>query len=167
QAALRHRKRIVAELDFPGLLVTLVHREIDHPAESKGVLFDESELLAETCPRLAGQTVRGCALVAHEEHRVAIRGARRAAKRRKPCLVQEFRDRSAGGAIGEDDVAEPGRALVARPLVQLVEEAARLRGGARRTKPANDRTALDRPGEDSEATAAEHLGDVLDDERVA
>src|SRR5262249_43573543 len=129
QAALRHRKRIVAELDFPGLLVTLVHREIDHPAESKGVLFDESELLAETCPRLAGQTVRGCALVAYEEHRVAIRGARRAAKRRQPCLVQEFRDRSAGGAIGEDDVAEPGRALVARPLVQLVEEAARLRGG--------------------------------------
>src|SRR3546814_1034525 len=50
--------------------------------------------------------------------------------------------RSLGAAVlAIDDVAEAGRALAARPVVQLVEEAARLCGGARRRDGANHRAS--------------------------
>ena len=37
EPALRHRERVVAEVDLPGLLVALVHREIGDPAELEDV----------------------------------------------------------------------------------------------------------------------------------
>src|SRR3546814_6081514 len=66
--------------------------------------------------------------------------------------------RSLGAAVlAIDDVAEAGRALAARPVVQLVEEAARLCGGARRRDGANHRASLYRFREDAAAGAAEGL----------
>src|SRR4029079_9508067 len=72
QAALRHRERVVAEVDLAGLLVPLEHREVDDPAEVVRVLLQQLEVLAELDARLAGQFVGGRALVAHEEHGVAV-----------------------------------------------------------------------------------------------
>jgi hypothetical protein len=43
----------------------------------------------------------------------------------------------------QDDIAEPRRALAARPLVQLVEEGARLGRGARRWDGAHHAAGLD------------------------
>src|SRR5207248_8448133 len=86
---------------------------------------------------------------------------------RQPRLVEELGDRPARRSIGEDHVAEPGRALIARPLVELVEEAARLGGGAGDTQAADDRTLVDGSREDGEAAAPEDLGDVLEHEGIA
>ena len=41
--ALRHREGVVAEVDLLGLLVIVIHREIDDPAEAEGVFFDQVE----------------------------------------------------------------------------------------------------------------------------
>src|SRR5262249_23197345 len=71
------------------------------------------------------------------------------------------------GAVAEHDVAEPGGSLVARPLIELVEEAPRLRSGARRSEAAHDRALRDRAREYGEAAATKNLGHILDDERVA
>src|SRR5207247_9371047 len=117
--------------------------------------------------RLAGQPVRRRALVAHEEDGVGVDGARRAPERGQTPLVEELRDGAAGGALGQHDVAEAGRALVARPLVQLVEEAARLRCRAGGSEPADDRALLDGAREDGETAAAAHVGAVPADERIA
>ena len=43
----RHRERVVGEVDLLLLLVPLVHREIDDPAEGEAVLVDEVELAAD------------------------------------------------------------------------------------------------------------------------
>ena len=57
EPALRHRERVVREVDLLLLLVPLVHREIDDPAELEPVLVDEVELLADPVARLAGELV--------------------------------------------------------------------------------------------------------------
>src|SRR3546814_16729814 len=75
--------------------------------------------------------------------------------------VEVLGDRSLGAAVlAIDDVAEAGRALAARPVVQLVDEAARLCGGARRRDGANHRASLYRFREDAEAGAAEGLAHI-------
>src|SRR5262249_29383926 len=138
EPALRHRERVVAELDLLGVLVQLVHREVGHPAETERVGLDETELLTQANPNAAGELLGDWLLVADEEHRVAVaRGGRgggggAAQGRAERVAVEDLRERAFGAALAEDDVAEARRALVARPLPELVEEASRLRGGARR-----------------------------------
>ena len=51
----RHRERVVREVDFLLLLVPFVHREIDDPAELEAVLGDQAELLADLGARRAGE----------------------------------------------------------------------------------------------------------------
>ena len=53
EPALRHRERVVGELDLPGLLVALVHREIDDPAELEPALAHQVQLArrASAAPR--------------------------------------------------------------------------------------------------------------------
>src|SRR5437016_4631203 len=127
ETALGHRERVVAELDPPGLLVQLVHREVGHPAEPERVLLDEAELLAELVPHLPRKPVGRGTLLADEEERVAVDRLGRRAEPAEVRRVEEFRDRPPRPALRERHVAETWRALGARPLSQLVEEAAGLR----------------------------------------
>src|SRR3546814_1789163 len=87
---------------------------------------------------------------------------------RETLGVEVLGDRSLGAAVlAIDDVAEAGRALAARPVVQLVEEAARLCGGARRRDGANHRASLYRFREDAEAGAAEGLAHIRTEEHTS
>ena len=45
-SALRHRERVVGEFHF-AVIVELVHREVDDPAEAEDVFFEQVELLRE------------------------------------------------------------------------------------------------------------------------
>src|SRR3984893_9195766 len=72
EAALRHRERVMAELDLAGLLVTLVHREIGNPAELEAVLGGETELLADLEPRGAGERAERARYAGDEKHSVAV-----------------------------------------------------------------------------------------------
>ena len=51
----RHRERVVGEVDLLLLLVPFVHREVDDPAEFELVLVGEVQLTADTVTRLAGE----------------------------------------------------------------------------------------------------------------
>ena len=70
-AHVRHGERIVGEVDLLLVLVPLIHREIDDPAELETVLGDQAELLADPRARGAGKLGRAARLVGGEEHRVA------------------------------------------------------------------------------------------------
>src|SRR5207245_292727 len=93
ETALGHRERVVAELDLPGLLVQLVHREVGHPAEPERVLLDEAELLAELVPHLPREPVGRGTLLANEEKHVAVDRLGRRAESAEVRRVEEFRDR--------------------------------------------------------------------------
>src|SRR2546422_7146079 len=127
ETALGHRERVLTELDPPGLLVQLVHREVGHPAEPERVLLDEAELLAELVPHLPREPVGRGTLLANEEKHVAVDRLGRRAESAEVRRVEEFRDRPPRPALRERYVAETWRALLARPLSQLVKEAAGLR----------------------------------------
>ena len=78
QPALRHGERVVAEVDLPGLLVQLVHREVDDPAEAERVLSRPGpSSSAEPRAHRAGELRRRLGLAGDEEHRVAGATARR------------------------------------------------------------------------------------------
>src|SRR3546814_9194965 len=51
ELALRHRKRVVTEVDLAGVLVGLEHREIDDPTHGEPVRVDQVELLGDAGAR--------------------------------------------------------------------------------------------------------------------
>src|SRR5436309_1026298 len=167
ETALGHRERVVTELDPPGLLVQLVHREVGHPAEPERVLLDEAELLAELVPHLPREPVGRGTLLANEEKHVAVDRLGRRAESAEVRRVEEFRDRPPRPALRERHVAETWRALLARPLSQLVEEAAGLRHPLWRAHGADDRAPGDRGREHREPGVTEGRRDVADRERIA
>ena len=93
--------------------------------------------------------------------------ARRRAQAGDPAGIEVLGDGSLAAALGEDDVAQPRRTLLARPFVQLVEEAARTLGGAGCGYRAHDAAGGDGFGEDAEAAVAEDLAHIGDDEGIA
>ena len=165
--ALRHRERVVAELDAAGGFVAFVHRIVGDPAEIETPGGDQSEIPADPRARAPGQPGRALGLVAGEEHRVAVADTGPAAQRRRPVLVEEPGDRALRLAALEDDVAQPAGALLARPVVEPVEEAARLGSGAGRGDRPHHRPGLDRAGENLQRRAAPDFGGVGDFQRVA
>ena len=113
-----------------GLLVQLVHREVRRSSRT-GTRSSRcrSELLAEPDADAAGQLVgrrlacRTTKNTASPSPAPVARGEPgRAGPRRGTCAIGPL-----APAVGQDDVAEARRALLARPLPELVEEAARLR----------------------------------------
>ena len=57
-AALRHRERVVGEVDLLFVLVPFVEREVDDPAQLEAVAVDEVQILAGAGARRAGERVR-------------------------------------------------------------------------------------------------------------
>src|SRR5260370_28742634 len=66
QPALRHRERVMAEVDLLGGLVVLAHREVDDPAGFESLLGDQPPLLAHLRPRLAPELPCNLCLVLYE-----------------------------------------------------------------------------------------------------
>ena len=91
----------MAEIDLACLLVALVHREVDDPAEAERVLLDEIQIFSELDASPPGQTLGRRPRVADEEHRVAVGRAGGLPQGGQPRLVQEARDRPLGGALGQ------------------------------------------------------------------
>ena len=125
-AQVRHRERVMREVDFLLLLVPFVHREIDDPAELEAVLGDQAEFLADLGARGAGEFDEILRLAGDEEAGVAdaeleligdLLGALR------PDVLGE-RAGAALLAFAPEDVAEAGLALALRPGIHAVAEGA-------------------------------------------
>src|SRR3954469_10435449 len=116
QAPLRHRERVVREVDLLVFLVVLVHREVDDPGEFEALLVDQVQLLAElgagkTCKfpellRITGDEEGGIALL-QAELRADSSGTLRA------DIVGQ--GTGALAALAPHDVAEARLALALRP----------------------------------------------------
>src|SRR5205814_8607283 len=104
EPALRHRERVVAEVDLAGLLVALVHREIGNPAELEAVLGGETEFLADLEPRGASERAERARDAGNEKHRVAVAEAERRAQRFGPLGPKAARDRPGPLPITEEDI---------------------------------------------------------------
>ena len=160
EPALRHRERVVAEVDLAGLLVPLVHREVDDPAEPVGVLLDQIELLAQLDADPAGQPLGGRALVARR------RTPRRRRRRRSPRAGGPAAARPGTSRSGPWPRPRPARCsrAPARPASRAhwFSLSKKLRGWAA-APAAPARRARPRPcsmavANDREARAAEHVG---------
>src|SRR5262245_28266688 len=66
-AALRHRERVMAEVDHLLLLVPFIERKVDDPAKFKAVAVDEVELLAGTSTRASGKAREFFGVARYEE----------------------------------------------------------------------------------------------------
>ena len=113
----RHRERVVGEVDLLLLLVPLVHREVDDPAELEAVLGDEVELFADLGARRPGELHELIRPAGDEERRIAdadaellcdLLGALR------PDVARQ-RTRAALFAFAPEDIAEAGLPLALRP----------------------------------------------------
>jgi hypothetical protein len=115
----RHRERIVGEVDLLLLLAPLVHREVDDPAQFEAVLLDQVEVLADFGARGARELHELLRLAGDEEHRVAVLQAKLRAQLFGPLGAEIVGDRPAADhrAIVErkEDIAEPRLALALRP----------------------------------------------------
>src|SRR6202047_1717870 len=167
EAALRHRERIVTEVDLAGLLVALVHREIGNPAELEAVLGGETEFVADLEPRGAGERAERARYAGDEKHRVAVAEAECGAQRFGPLGPKAARDRPGPLAITEEDIGQSRLALVLGPGIHPVAKGS-VAAARRRDRPhPYIRVRGDHAGENAEPRAAERLGRVPDHDRVA
>src|SRR5262249_50749591 len=149
---------IVAELDLVGEFVALEHGEIDDPTEVEPPLVDEPQLLAELAAHGTGEFLRRGFLVADEEQAVAVFDSRGCGETLDALPLEVLGNGALAPALGEDDIAEPGSTLLPRPVVQLVEEAARADRGLGCRNGAHDGAGSDCLGENTEAGIPEDLG---------
>ena len=169
QPALRHRERVVAEVDLLGRLVVLEHREVDDPAELEGVLGDQAQLLADLGARAARRTSRPPR--ACRRRRTPRRRPRR---RSAPCSLAS---RSLGRRTWRSGPS-PRRLRARCSRGPACPRPAPRRSACRRSCAAG-RAALgarmrahhaargDDAGEDLEVGAGEDLADIDDPQRVA
>ena len=136
--ALRHRERVVAEIDLLQLLVVFEHREIDDPAELEAAFLDQAELLAHAGARGAGELGRVLFLAGSEEQTVVFAQPQLGVELLHALGAVVLGDRPAELALLAGDVAEPGKTLAARPVVHVVEELAALLVRIRRGNHADD-----------------------------
>lgn len=72
EAALRHRERVVSEVDLLFFLAPFEEREVDDPAKLEAVAIDEVQLVAGAGTRFAGKLVELGGIASDEEAGVAI-----------------------------------------------------------------------------------------------
>ncbi len=167
KTALRHRERVVAEFDL-AVVVFLVHREINDPAEFEHAVFTKAQFIANLVARLAGKF--GCCqfLVTGKEDRIAIGNAGNFLDLCDAFGIKIFGNRAFGFAVFiVNDVTKTSRPFFAGPGIELVKEAARAASGPRCRNGANHRTLFDVRGKDAEIRTAEGFGHVRQDDRVA
>ncbi len=117
--------------------------------QKRNAPFPSAQLVGQPRAHEAGELRRRVLLAADEEHRIARLQPAGDADRLGPIGFQIARDRAFGAFGLEGDIAQAARPLGARPVVQLVEEAARLvaRAGAgiARTMPPDAAIRANRP----------------------
>src|SRR5690348_3481621 len=125
ESALRHRERVVREVDLLVFLVVLIHREVDDPGELEPVLVDQVQFLAEFGPRKAGKLPEFVGLAGNEERRVAFLQTELLTDRSGTFRPDVVRKRAGSlAAFAPEDVAEARLALALRPGVHAVGERA-------------------------------------------
>src|SRR6516162_2614533 len=167
EPALRHRERVVAEVDLAGFLVQLVHRKVGDPAELEGALIGEAELAPDLEARVARERQKRLWRAAHEKYRVAVIEPELGADGGSALGADVVGYRPDTLAVTEEDVTEPGLLLALRPRVHPVAEGA-IAAPRRRYRPhPHRRVAGDHAGKHAKARAAEVVGHVVHDDRVS
>ena len=106
----------MGEVDLLLLLLPLVHREVDDPAEGELVLVDEAELTTDPLPRRAGKHRELLRPPADEEDGVAVLEPKLLTDRVSALDADVLGDRpGALAVVAEEDVAEARLPLALRP----------------------------------------------------
>ena len=165
--ALRHRERVVAEVDLLRVLVIFEHREIDDPAELEAAFLDQAQLFGHAGARGARQLGGVLFLTRREEEAVVFAQAEFGIELFHAFGAVVLGDRATKFAALASDVAKPGEALAPCPVVHLVEELAALLMRVRRGDHAHAPAAAHDLLEQAEARSLKVFGHVRDDQRVA
>ena len=166
-AALRHRKRVVAEHGRTGLLVLLEHREIHDPAELEHIRVDQFELAAQLRDHRSADLLDQLLRVGQEEQRIAGLHSARRLQRGQDFRSQELHNRALFTLFAPDDIGHALRAVFLRELDHVVEELARFARDFRRLDRPDHAAVGDHARKGLEAAIAELLGDVDHLQRVA
>ena len=156
----------MGEVDLPLLLVELVHRKVDDPAEAERALFEEVELLGD--PRSSETRELGSILFLTGGEENAIVGS----KSHRLCYLVHalfavvLGDWAAPITALARRIAEASEALAPRPLIHVVEEFAALFGRSRRRDSRTRAPFSTRPAK-IQARALELLRDIGDQQRIA
>ncbi len=113
---IRHRERVVGELDALLVLVPFEHREVDDPAEVEAVLVDEVQLAADARAGGAGEGGVAGGTAANEKDGVTVAEPELVAQRLGAFGADVLGDGpGALAVVAEEDVAEAGLAFALRP----------------------------------------------------
>src|SRR5262249_44234035 len=151
QAALGHRERVVAELDLLGVLVELVHREINDPAESELAIDREIQLPADLQARGAGERRDLPRNTAAEKHGIAVLERELTANLRCALRTEILGDGPRAFIVAEENISQAGLLLVLCPAVHAVAERAAAAGRRRDRPNLHLLIPFDHAGEDLEA----------------
>src|ERR1700728_2643078 len=168
---IRHRKRIVGEVDFFLLFIPLVHWKVDNPAQFKTIFVDQAEVFGNLRPRQAGEFEKSLRLAGNKEHSIAVAQSQLSSQLLSSLWTKIVGDRTSphdGGIVGgKKNIAEPRLALTLRPRIHPVAERARP-APLRRDRPHRRLGACFKDsGEHLEPGAAKNVGNVLHLDRVA
>src|SRR5215470_17500449 len=149
------------EVDPPLLLVPLIHREIDDPAELEAIGLGEPKLVADFDARLASKRSERLRRSRHKEHGIAIIEPDLLTDRLGPVRADVLGDGTCALAFAKEDVAETRLAFALRPGIHTVAERAAAAALDRdRPDPRVD-VHVEHAGEHLEARAPQMVGHVL------
>ena len=135
--ALGHRERVMREIDLLRLLIKLVHREINDPAEFVDTAFTcclvpFRQSITDGVTGKASEFRGGRFLVTHEENCVAFFKASNFTKLGLRGFGDKLRNRACALTVFKQHIAKTGSTLLLRPAIELVKEAAWLISHGRR-----------------------------------
>ena len=168
-AALRHREGVVREDDLAALLILLVHRKVDDPAEPERVLLNQVQIVPQFEPYVTRNTRRRAGFVAHEEQNVPVGHTAGLSQGDQLLLREELRNRAFDRLAVPDQIRQALGTNRLRVDPQLVKEAAGLSLDAFNGNSAHRRALLDRLSEGIEAGTTEdlrHIDDLDGDAQV-
>ncbi len=126
EATLRHRERVVREVDLLFFLAPFIEREVDDPGEGEFVLVDEVQFLAHQRAGITGEAVEFLRTASDEEAGITHIETHLLADR-----IGAFRSDVFGNwtsttllAFAPEDITESGLALRLRPAIHAVTECA-------------------------------------------
>src|SRR5271169_2250966 len=166
EPALRHRERVVTELDFTGLLVQLIHWKIDDPAEFEHPVLGQAEIAPDLQPSGGGERRKLLWLAANKKDCVAIAEPEFVAQSFGRLRRQVPSDRTGTFAIAEENVSKPWLALRLGPSVHLIAKGAAAAGRRRDCEDTNVGVGSDQIGEYPETRTMKMRGNVTYLDRV-
>ena len=157
----------MGKVDLFVFLAPFVEREVNDPAKTERVLFNQVKLLAGPRAGRASQLCRLLFFASGEEATIVWPKSNSFVQRAHPLFAMVLGDWAAKFATLAGDITKSGVAFAARPFVHVVEEFTALVSSLWRRNGADNAAAFNNAFKQAEARGFEMIGNVVDHQRIA